>query len=107
VNTVETRIEDIRILITDDNAAIHDDFRRILATGAEDDANLAEAENLLFGDPAATPAHHPAYALDFALQGEQAVQCVKRARADGSCRADHLPSPLKGPEHGLGSPRRA
>jgi diguanylate cyclase (GGDEF)-like protein len=83
VNTVETRIEDIRILITDDNAAIHDDFRRILATGAEDDATLAEVENLLFGDPAATPVHRPAYALDFALQGQQAVQCVKRARADG------------------------
>jgi diguanylate cyclase len=83
VNTVGTRVEDIRILITDDNAAIHDDFRRILATDAEDDASLAEAENLLFGDPAATPAHRPAYALDFALQGQQAVQCVKRARADG------------------------
>jgi diguanylate cyclase (GGDEF)-like protein len=83
MNTDEGRIENVRILITDDNAAIHEDFRRILATAAQDDANLSEAENLLFGDPAATPAHHPAYALDFALQGQQAVQCVKRARADG------------------------
>jgi diguanylate cyclase (GGDEF)-like protein len=83
MNTDEGRIENVRILITDDNAAIHEDFRRILATAARDDANLSEAENLLFGDPAATPAHHPAYALDFALQGQQAVQYVKRARADG------------------------
>jgi diguanylate cyclase (GGDEF)-like protein len=83
LNTNDSPIENIRILITDDNAAIHEDFRRILATAAEDDASLAEVENLLFGDPAATPAHHPAYALDFALQGEQAVQSVKRARADG------------------------
>jgi diguanylate cyclase len=83
MNTDEGRIENVRILITDDNAAIHEDFRRILATAAQDDANLSEAENLLFGDPAATPAHHPAYALDFALQGQQAVQCVKRARAEG------------------------
>jgi len=83
MKTDDGRIENVRILITDDNAAIHEDFRRILATSAEDDASLSEAENLLFGDPAAPPAHHPAYALDFALQGQQAVQWVKRARADG------------------------
>ncbi len=83
MNTLETRMEDIRILIIDDNAAIHDDFRRILATGAEDDANLVEVENILFGDSAATPAHHPAYSLEFALQGQQAAQRVKRAHADG------------------------
>jgi diguanylate cyclase len=83
LNTDDSRIENVRILIIDDNAAIHEDFRRILAAAAEDDASLSEAENLLFGDAAAAPAHHPAYALDFALQGQQAVQCVKRARADG------------------------
>jgi CheY-like chemotaxis protein len=83
VNTVQTQVKDIRILVTDDNAAIHDDFRRILAAGVEDDTYLADAETLLFGDAAATPAHHPAYALEFALQGRHAVQCVKRARADG------------------------
>jgi diguanylate cyclase len=81
--TDEGRIENIRILIIDDNAAIHEDFRRILATAAEDDGTLSQAENLLFGDAAAAPAHHPAFALDFALQGQQAVQCVRRARADG------------------------
>jgi diguanylate cyclase len=83
MNTNDGGIENVRILITDDNAAIHEDFRRILTASAQDDAELSEAENLLFGDPAATPAHHPAYALDFALQGQQAVQWVKRARADG------------------------
>jgi diguanylate cyclase len=83
MKTDESRIENVRILITDDNAAIHEDFRRILATAAQDDASLSEAENLLFGDLAAAPANHPAYALDFALQGEQAVQSVKRARANG------------------------
>jgi diguanylate cyclase (GGDEF)-like protein len=77
------RVENVRILITDDNAAIHEDFRRILTASAQDDTNLSDAEILLFGDAAATPAHHPAYALDFALQGQLAVQCVKRARADG------------------------
>jgi diguanylate cyclase (GGDEF)-like protein len=83
MKTDDGRIENVRILITDDNAAIHEDFRRILTASIQDDAGLSEAENLLFGDPAAPPAHHPAYALDFALQGQQAVQWVKRARADG------------------------
>jgi diguanylate cyclase (GGDEF)-like protein len=83
MKTDDGRIENVRILITDDNAAIHEDFRRILTASIQDDASLSEAEKLLFGDPAATPAHHPAYALDFALQGQQAVQWVKRARADG------------------------
>jgi diguanylate cyclase len=84
MNADDGRIENVRILITDDNAAIHEDFRRILTSSAEDDTNLSDAEILLFGDAATRHAHHPAYALDFALQGQQAVQCVKRARADGN-----------------------
>src|ERR1700722_580522 len=83
MNTDDRRIENVRILITDDNAAIHEDFRRILTASAQDDSNLSDAEILLFGDAAATPAHRPGYALDFALQGQLAVQLVKRARADG------------------------
>ena len=77
------RMETVRILITDDNAAIHEDFRRILTASTQDDSNLSDAEILLFGDAAATPAHHPGYALDFAQQGQLAVQLVKRARAAG------------------------
>jgi diguanylate cyclase len=83
MNTDDGRVENVRILITDDNAAIHEDFRRILTSSAQDDTNLSDAEILLFGDAAIRPAHHLAYALDFALQGQQAVQCVKRARAEG------------------------
>jgi diguanylate cyclase (GGDEF)-like protein len=79
----DSRIENVRILITDDNAAIHEDFRRILTASVQDDANLSDAEILLFGDAAAKPAHHPAYVLDFAQQGQLAVQCVKHACADG------------------------
>ena len=83
MNTADGRTENVRILITDDNAAIHEDFRRILTVSAQDDVGLSEAEKLLFGDTAATPTQHPAYALDFALQGQQAAQCVKRAREAG------------------------
>ncbi|HEY6455784.1 MAG TPA: EAL domain-containing protein [Steroidobacteraceae bacterium] len=76
-------VDHIRILVTDDNAAIHEDFRKILTADATAEADLRHAESLLFGDTPAAPAAHAAYALDFALQGQQAVQCVERARASG------------------------
>jgi diguanylate cyclase (GGDEF)-like protein len=77
------RPEVIRILVTDDQAAIHEDFRRILAAGADVDMKISEVESLLFGDPAATPAQQPLYAVDYALQGEHAVQKVQRASREG------------------------
>ncbi len=76
-------MSDIRILVTDDNAAIHEDFRKILAADATAEADLRQTESLLFGDTPDTPALRAAYVLDFALQGKQAVESVARARADG------------------------
>jgi diguanylate cyclase (GGDEF)-like protein len=76
-------MSDIRILVIDDNATIHEDFRKILAAEAPAEADLRQAESLLFGDTPDAPALRAAYALDFALQGQQAVECVERARADG------------------------
>jgi CheY-like chemotaxis protein len=73
----------IRILVTDDNAAIHEDFRKILAADSTTEADLRHAESLLFGDAPAAPAARETYALDFALQGQQAVNCVERARTEG------------------------
>ena len=85
MSTAATRPDGIRILITDDNAAIHEDFRRILTVRADEaDLSLAQAEGLLFGDSPVTPAEQfPPYELDYAPQGEQAVQMVQRARAEG------------------------
>jgi CheY-like chemotaxis protein len=73
----------VRILITDDNAAIHEDFRKILAAEATAESDLRHAESLLFGDTPTAPESRATYALDFALQGQQAVVSVERARADG------------------------
>ncbi len=75
--------DDLRILVIDDNAAIHEDFRRILAKSTAADAKLSVAESLLFGDAASTIVQQTSYALDFALQGQQAVQCAERAREEG------------------------
>ncbi len=70
-----------RILIVDDNRAIHDDFRKILApvAGARDELATLDAE--LFGTTAAT--QDEGFELDSAYQGEEAVEKVRCARAEG------------------------
>jgi diguanylate cyclase (GGDEF)-like protein len=75
--------DEIRILITDDNVAIHEDFRKILAKDPAAHDNLSRVESILFGDTAGSRPQLPNYLLDFAQQGQQAVECAERARADG------------------------
>jgi diguanylate cyclase (GGDEF)-like protein len=75
--------DEFRILVVDDNVAIHEDFRKVLAQGPGAEADLSRVESLLFGDaPEARPQPMP-YRLDFASQGQQAVQLVSRAVAIG------------------------
>jgi len=71
-----------RILIIDDNAQIHEDFRKILATSDNGDAALAADECALFGAAAATRSR-PSFELDFALQGEEGLERVRIALAAG------------------------
>ncbi len=70
-----------RILVVDDNRAIHDDFRKILAaaTGTRDE--LAALDTELFGTAAVT--QDEGFELDSAYQGEEAIEKVRRARAEG------------------------
>ena len=79
----ETGGQDLtRILIVDDNPAIHRDFDKILGASAEPAAAaLASVESLLFGDAPAAEPQRPRYALDFASQGQEGVELVKRAVA--------------------------
>ncbi len=76
-----------RILIVDDNAAIHGDFKKILGAQAQASSALAASEEALFGDePAASePAASPGakYDLAFALQGREALAAVETARKEG------------------------
>jgi signal transduction histidine kinase len=67
-----------RILIVDDNEAIHDDFRKILGQSRQDDS-LAEDEAALFGAPDAPAGPSDGYALDSAFQGQDALAAVQRA----------------------------
>lgn len=73
-----------RILIVDDNVAIHDDFRKILAPSTDsDEASLEAAEALVFSQAAKpTPAALPVYKLDFASQGQEGFQMVERAASE-------------------------
>lgn len=71
-----------RILVIDDNSAIHDDFRKILGGAKVRSSNLAEAEMALFGD--APKAVRPtSFQIDSALQGQEGLEMVQRALADG------------------------
>lgn len=74
-----------RILVIDDNRAIHEDFRKVLSPARSDaDANLASMENLLFGDepPAAGAGDSaPCYEVDFASQGQEGFRLVEQARS--------------------------
>jgi diguanylate cyclase (GGDEF)-like protein len=71
------------ILIVDDNPAIHRDFDKILSTGTEPAADLANVESLLFGDAPTPERELPRYTLEFASQGQEGVERVKHAVAAG------------------------
>jgi diguanylate cyclase (GGDEF)-like protein len=77
VSTIDSR----RILIVDDNRAIHEDFRKILSTPADED-NLQDLEASLFGEIA--PARHTPidFRLDSAYQGTEALTLVQQAASD-------------------------
>jgi diguanylate cyclase len=72
----------IRILIVDDNPAIHRDFEKILSASEEPTADLATVESLLFGDAPAAERESPRYTLEFASQGQEGVERARRAAAD-------------------------
>jgi two-component system, cell cycle sensor histidine kinase and response regulator CckA len=70
-----------RILVIDDNAAIHNDFRKILAGPRAANTQLDDVEKALFG-ATATPAERAAFRIDSAFQGQDALPLVQRALQD-------------------------
>ena len=69
-----------RILIIDDTPSIHEDFRKILGPDSEDEQTLAGTEEALFGTQ--QPARLT-FQLDSAYQGQEALELVQRAQAEG------------------------
>jgi predicted signal transduction protein with EAL and GGDEF domain len=76
-----------RILVIDDNDAIHDDFRKTLAQSSPV-AGLAAAASMIFGTAniAAEPCEDD-FEIDSALQGEQGFRMVQEAVANGRAYA--------------------
>ncbi|HWB01942.1 MAG TPA: response regulator [Verrucomicrobiales bacterium] len=67
-----------RILVIDDNSAIHQDFLKILGAPDAFDAALLADEAAIFGTP-----QREAFEIDTALQGEEGLRMVERAMAAG------------------------
>ncbi|MGA2115570.1 MAG: histidine kinase dimerization/phospho-acceptor domain-containing protein [Bryobacteraceae bacterium] len=69
-----------RILIVDDNPAIHADIRKVLAGVTDEQADLKDDEALLFGTTK-VPMEH--FEIDSAYQGQEGLDKIKLALAEG------------------------
>ena len=71
-----------RVLVIDDNPAIHEDFAKILGRGREAEADLERVERLLLGE--STPSgSRPWFEIDSALQGQEGVARVRESLEAG------------------------
>ncbi len=78
---MNTETSQRRILIVDDNEAIHKDFRKIFGTGSPSGAALEAAEALLFGEQ--SESNGAGYQVDSALQGKEGLEMVRKAVSEG------------------------
>jgi two-component system cell cycle sensor histidine kinase/response regulator CckA len=78
----QTRSTSHRILVIDDNPAIHEDIRKILVPEGAADASLAATKSLLFGETDATPVMEE-FEIDSAFQGEEGYGKVLQAAREG------------------------
>jgi predicted signal transduction protein with EAL and GGDEF domain len=69
-----------RVLIVDDNQAIHDDFAKILGPNQADHAELNDLHKELFGESRTETGE--LFELDSAFQGQEALELVKTARLE-------------------------
>ena len=71
-----------RILVIDDNLAIHDDFRKVLCASAEEaaEAEFRAAEAELLGETVGDPGR-PTFKIDSAHQGQEGVEKARQALA--------------------------
>ncbi|HEV3418267.1 MAG TPA: response regulator [Pirellulales bacterium] len=73
-----------RILIVDDNVAIHEDFRKVIGTDDAGASAIDQSAASLFGEPAAAASCPSAsYKLDSAYQGQEALARVEQSLSEG------------------------
>jgi len=73
-----------RVIAIDDNAAIHEDYKKVLISNSTDQ-KLADAEAMLFGDEPAKSSQGTKfnYEIDSAFQGQEGFEMVKAAMEEG------------------------
>src|SRR5678816_2905267 len=73
-----------RVLIIDDNPAIHDDFKKILGAPKESNFDFAKAEEELFGDRSPAAGHEAhSFQFDSAFQGKEGLELVQKSLQTG------------------------
>jgi signal transduction histidine kinase len=77
-----------RILVVDDNAAIHEDFRKVLQAGGGQDRHVLDMEQALFGEgdeqvAGASSEGEEAYEIVSARQGQEALELVRASVDSG------------------------
>jgi len=70
-----------RLLIVDDNPAIHADFRKILGSQTSAQSKLANVEQALFGG-APKAAERTGFRIESAYQGKEALEMVEKSLAE-------------------------
>ena len=71
-----------RILIVDDNPAIHEDFRKILGAKSDAQSRFENVEATLFGD-GLEALSHGGFRIDSAHQGNEALKLIQEALDSG------------------------
>ncbi len=80
--TTNAAVGNRRVLVIDDNRAIHEDFLKILGPENGAETALLEAERALLGE-SAPPAGRQGFEIETALQGQAGVELAQRAHRDG------------------------
>ena len=70
-----------RVLVVDDNRAIHEDFRKILETRSTRTKVLADIEASIFDELPVVPTLD-GFNIDSALQGQEGLECVQKAKVN-------------------------
>ena len=72
-----------RVLVVDDNPAIHEDFRKILSKNAAPDGRLDDLESAILETQTQTVTHE-GFEIDSAFQGEDGLARVQQAVDSGA-----------------------
>jgi CheY-like chemotaxis protein len=80
---MQTTENPFRILLIDDNPAIHEDFRKILLADSSDD-ELDNFEAQVFGGTAVESSAPAPYIIDSAFQGAEGFDLARKAKSEGT-----------------------